>query len=208
MSELAKEFEIPRPSLQTILNNKDRVISEFEAGRSAERKRKRKHNFDKVRCARNEKIPVSGEMLLLKAQQFARACGYNNSEKLNINWVNRWKTKKEVVCKKFYGEAESVDQDGVDEWQNYRLPTLLKEFQPEQIFNTDERDRCLPDKTHVFKNEKCAVGKLSKERLSVFVIASMTGEKLPPLVVGKSANPRCFENITNLPTPYEANSKA
>ena len=61
---------------------------------------------------------------------------------------------------------------------------------------------------HVFKNEKCAGGKLSKERLTVLVTASMTGKKLRPLVIGKSANPRCFKNITNLPAPYEANSKA
>ena len=143
LSQLVKEFEIPRSSSQTILNNKDKVISEFEAGRNAEIKRK--HNFDKddeplikwFRYARDEKIPVSGEMLL-KAQEFARACGYDNSEKLGINWVNRWKTREEVVCKKLHGEAESVDQDGAYEWQNYRLPTLLKEFQSEQTFNTDE----------------------------------------------------------------------
>ena len=66
----------------------------------------------------------------------------------------------------------------------------------------------MPDKTHVFKNEKCASSKLSKERLTVLITASMTGEKLPPLVIGKSANPRCFKNIMNLPASYEANSKA
>ena len=106
---------------------------------------------------------------------------------------------------------ESVDQDGVNKWQNERLPTLLKEFQPVQIFNTDETGlfyRCLPDKMHVSKNKKCAGGKLSKERLTVLVTASVTGEKLPPLVCGKSANPKCFKNIMNLPAPYEANSKA
>ena len=146
LSQLANEFEIPRSSLQPISYNKDRVIYEFEARHNAEIKRKRKHNFDKVnellikwfRCAKDEKIPVSGEMLLLKAQEFACACKYDNSEKLDINWVNRWKIREEVVCKTLHGEAESVDQDGVNEWQSYRLPTLLKEFQPEQIFNTDE----------------------------------------------------------------------
>ena len=81
-----------------------------------------------VQCARDEKIPVSGEMLLFKAQEFARTCGYDNSEKLDVNWVNRWKTREEVVCKKLHAEAESVDQDGVNKWQNYRLPQLLKKF--------------------------------------------------------------------------------
>ena len=37
------------------------------------------------RCARYEKIPVGGEMLLLKEQAFASVCGYDNSEKLDIN---------------------------------------------------------------------------------------------------------------------------
>ena len=150
-------------------------------------------------------------MLLLRAQEFARTCGYDNLEKLDINWVNRLKTREEVVRKKLHGETESVDQDGVNKWQNCRLPTLLKEFQPELIFNTNETRlfyRCLPDKMHVFKNKKYAGGKLSKERLTVLVTASMTEEKLPPLVIGKSANPRCFKNITNLPAPYKANSKA
>ena len=95
-------------------------------------KEKRKHNFDTVneplikwfRCARDQKIPVSGEMLLLKTQEFACASGYENLEKLDINWVNKWKAREEIVCKKLHGEAESVDQDGVNEWQNHRLLAL------------------------------------------------------------------------------------
>ena len=53
----------------------------------------------------------------------------------------------------------------------------------------------MPDKTHVFKNEKCAGSKLSEKRLTVLVTASMTGEKLPHLVIEKSATPRCFKNV-------------
>ena len=87
----------------------------------------------------------------------------------------------------------------------------LRQFKAEDIFNADKSGlfyRCLPDKTHVFKNDKCAGGKLSKERLTVLVTASMAGEKLPLLVIGKSANPRCFKNIKKLPLPYESNKKA
>ena len=56
--------------------------------------------------------------------------------------------------------------------------------------------------------EKCTGGKLSKERITVFVTASMAGKKLPPLVIGKSANPRCFKNVKKLPLLYEHNNKA
>ena len=51
-------------------------------------------------------------------------------------------------------------------------------------------------------------GKLSKEKITVLVTAGMAGEKLPPLVVGKSANPRCFKNLKKLPLPYEYNTNA
>ena len=66
----------------------------------------------------------------------------------------------------------------------------------------------LTKRTHVFKNDKCVGGKLSKERLIVLVTASMAGEKLPLLVIGKSANPRCFKNVKKLPLPYKSNKKA
>ena len=74
------------------------------------------------------------------------------------------------MCKKLRGEAESVDQNGVDEWQTNCLPALLKQFKAEDSFNADKTGlfyRCLPDRTHVFKNDKCSDGKLSKERLTV-----------------------------------------
>ena len=105
------------------------------------------------------------------------------------------------MCKKLYGEAESVDQNDVDEWQTNCLPALLKQFKAEDTFNADETGlfyRCLPDRTHVFKNDKCVGGKLSKERLTVLVTASMVGEKLPLLVIDKSANSRGFKNIKKM----------
>ena len=82
------------------------------------------------------------------------------------------------MCKKLHGEAKSVYQDGVGEWQTHCLPALLKQFKAEDIFTADETGlfyRCLPDRTHVFKNDKCAGGKRSKEKLTVLVTASMAG---------------------------------
>ena len=219
VSRLAKDLNVPRTTLNTLRKQKNKIIFEFEAGRNAEMKRKRQHGFEDVdeplvkwfRSARDEKIPVSGEMLVLKARQFASISGYDNVDKLDINWINRWKSREEVACKKLHGEAASVDEACVDDWHKNRLPILLKEFKKEHIFNADETGlfyKCLPDRTHVFKNETCAGGKLSKERLSVLVAASMAGEKLPLLVIGKAAQPRCFKNVKQLPLPYQSNSKA
>ena len=49
---------------------------------------------------------------------------------------------------------------------------------------------------------------MSKEILSVLVAASMAGEKLPLLVIGKAAKPRCFKNVKKLSFSYQSNSKA
>ena len=70
VSMLAKELEISRTSLITILKNKEKIIEDFEAGCSSKTKWKRKHNFEAVdeplmkwfRQARDEKILISGEM--------------------------------------------------------------------------------------------------------------------------------------------------
>ena len=92
----AKELEILRTSLITILKNKEKIIEDFEASCSSKTKRKRKHNFEAVnelllkwfRQARDKKIPVSGEMLLLKDQEYAEVCGCENPKKLNTSWLN------------------------------------------------------------------------------------------------------------------------
>ena len=66
------------------------------------------------RQARDEKIPVSEKMLLLEAQKeyrYAKVCGCENPKKLNMSWINRWKVRKNIVCKKLHDEAESVDQN-------------------------------------------------------------------------------------------------
>ncbi|XKL63967.1 hypothetical protein PGB90_006331 [Kerria lacca] len=67
----------------------------------------------------------------------------------------------------------------------------------------------MPDKSFVYKDEKCSGGKLNKERLTVLLCANSNGsEKLPPLVIGKSVKPRCFKNVRRLPCEYRAQCKA
>ena len=113
------------------------------------------------RLARDSKLPISGA-LLEKARIYATDLGYADPEKFNINWVNHWKKRNEIVVKKLHGEAESVDQDTANSRQKNRLPQLLKEFTAENIFICDETGLfycCLPDCTHAFKTEKCAGGK-------------------------------------------------
>ncbi|GFW31518.1 tigger transposable element-derived protein 6 [Trichonephila clavipes] len=64
-------------------------------------------------------------------------------------------------------------------------------------------------KTFTFKKEKCHGGKHSKERLTILLTVNIDGsEKITPLVIGKSAKPRCFKGINSFPTKYHSNKKA
>ena len=97
VSMLAKGLEISRTSLIIIFKNKEKIIEDFVAGCSSKSKRKRKHDFEVVdepfvkwfSQAKDRKIPVSREMLLLKAQEYAEVCGCENPKQLSMSWINR-----------------------------------------------------------------------------------------------------------------------
>ncbi|GFY15329.1 tigger transposable element-derived protein 6 [Trichonephila clavipes] len=183
--DVAKAFEISLHSLSTILKNKI-----FSASSSRVRKRVSKGNFPRLvltvkqclvswmRQCRGKNIPMGGSLFKEKAKTLAKELGIEFS---------------------------------ASEWQN-SLSDLIKEYEPRNIFNTDETGlffKCLPEKTFTFKKEKCHGGKHSKERLTILLAVNMDGsEKITPLVIGKSAKPRCFKGINSFPTKYHSNKKA
>ena len=86
------------------------------------------------------------------------------------------------------------------------------QYRPEDVYNADETGlffRMTPNQTLATKTVKGM--KKDKNRITVLLCTNATGtDKLKPLVIGKSAKPRCFKHIpkANLGTEYEANKKA
>ena len=81
------------------------------------------------------------------------------------------------------------------------------------MYNADETGlffKSLPNKTLAAKDDKCIGGKLSKERLTVLLCANASGEKLKPLVIGKSKQPRSFGRLkhSQLPVNWKWSKKA
>jgi hypothetical protein len=70
----------------------------------------------------------------------------------------------------------------------------------------------LPTKSLDLKSAPNKEGlKLSKDRITILFCLNKTGaHKMPPLVIGKSKNPRCFKSINrkHLPIEYVSSSKA
>ena len=98
----------------------------------------------------------------------------------------------------------------VNDWKQTTLPIILRQYSPCDIFNCDETGlfwKVTPQRTLAFKNDSCHGGKHSKDRISILVGANMVGEKLPLLVIGKSAHLRVFRN-KHVPLEYKSNKKA
>ncbi|GBM54196.1 Tigger transposable element-derived protein 4 [Araneus ventricosus] len=115
------------------------------------------------------------------------------------------------MAKVISGESKDVDDNDSENWITETLSKILKDYKPENIFNADETAlcfQCLPQKTLTFKKEKCFEGKQRKAILTVMLGANMTGhQKLKPLVIGRSKNPRCFKGAKSLEVDYDFNKK-
>lgn len=105
-----------------------------------------------------------------------------------------------------------MNLDTVEDWRK-KLPQLIEGYELADVWNCDETGlffRGLPDHTLAQRGAQCKGGKQAKERLTVLLFCSATGEKFKLLVIGKSENPRAFKNIdkSKLPVIYAANRKA
>jgi len=100
-----------------------------------------------------------------------------------------------------------VQGSTVDSWKE-RLPEIVAGYKKEDIWNMDESGvfwRALPDKGFGEKRKACKGGKKSKNRLTVAFFVNAAGEKEKPIVIWKSANPRC---LRQLPVTYYDQKKA
>ncbi|XP_067684471.1 tigger transposable element-derived protein 4-like [Haliotis asinina] len=217
---IAAEFKIPKSTLSTILKDKEAIISKLQSAEyGSSRKRIRVSNFEDVEKAlfewfksvRSENIPLSGPILLAKADEFSVKHGHTDF-KAYQSWLERFKKRRGICSAMTHIESSSVDSKSVDDWLTSQLPMLLKNYSPENLFNADESGlfyKLVPQRTLHLKGDKCHGGKKSKEHITVLTAANISGtEKLKLFVIGKSEKPRCFKNVRSLPVDYRSNGKA
>ena len=139
---------------------------------------------------------ISDPMIQEAALEFSKRLNINGFEASN-GWLDKFKILTGILQKILNGDSNEVKIDSeINFKENFHL--LRDGFDKKDIINADECGmfhRALPNKSLVQKGDRCKNGKQSKERLTVLLAASCTGEKLRPLVIGKYENPRCFKNI-------------
>ena len=84
-------------------------------------------------------------------------------------------------------------------WEQF-LSNITDRYNPADIYNAD--------KTGIFLNLVSDKNQFFKCPVSLLVCAIIDGsDKLPLLIIGKSAKPRCFKGVKLLPTEYQSNKK-
>ena len=129
--------------------------------------------------------------------------------KASDGWLSKFKLRHKIKGEILHGESGSVDVQIVDRWKQIHTD-LINSYDAKNIFNVDETGlmwRCTPNKTLIFENEMPKGLKKSKERLTIMLCCSSSGEKLKPVVIGKSKNLRSFRNKF-LPVEYDGNKSS
>lgn len=221
-TERAKKHGIPLSTLSGYLKNENQILQKYAAVPVGEkRKRVKNPGYPSVDAALTQwfyenvrenvvKVSLDSFILKTKALEFAKLLGEENFGASN-GWLENWKNRNNIESVKLVGESASVNYESAAQWM-ISLDPVLKEYEPKNIFNVDETGlffKCMPSKTYKFKEDPCSGGKNSKERVTVLVGANMDGtEKLPLLLIGKSASPHCFRHVKTKPVEYKSNKKA
>lgn len=217
--DVAARFGIPASSLSTILNAKDSIRSAVEAGTSGKKKKLKQSTYADVDKAvytwfmdmRARNVPISGAVLQQKAKDYACILGCDDLKASN-GWLQGFKNRYGIVGRMISGESSSADSEGAAAWVEQKLPGILERYEPRDTYNADETAlfyEMLPNRTLTLKGDLCHGGKQSKRRLTVLLCVNSDGsDKRVPLVIGKSARPRCFKGAHRMPVTYVANAKA
>lgn len=216
--QIAEELNIPASTLRTILKNR-KELEELAVQGGTKRKKIKTSKFEELekvllqwfQQARSLHLPVNGVILTEKAKEVAKELKIDDFSG-SSGWLDRFKSRHGIIYRQICGEAESVHEEDAEMWKQTVLPELLKGFSPNDVFNADEFGlffKLMPDKSLVYKDDKCHGGKRSKERISILACANADGtEKIKLLVVGKAKSPRCFKNVRSLPGEYVAQRRA
>ena len=207
-------------NISMILKNKEKYLAAYKSSVGSPLRRtlkecKYKHIDEGLRnfiagCCKIG-VAINDNILRVKAIEIAKVAniaGFKSSS----GYLDRFKKRNAVTFIKIHGEAGGVDENIISLWFSGKLQNSIQDIDPDNIFNGDELGllwRIQPSATYTIKDSVCKLGKQSKERMTIFLAANMSGTfKLPILVIGKSENPRKFNLVRHLNLMYYHNSTA
>jgi len=225
--DIERLFEFTSSTVATIIKNKEKLVKEYDSNVSANGAKRNKltmqihqpkyQDIDKAvdtwfaESVSQCNVVIGGPEIKEQALRFAVFLQQPDFVASN-GWLQKFRNRHHISYKTIVGEAGLVDKSVTDHYLTETLPNLIAAYKPEDIFNADETAlfyRAQPAKTMIYKDMDANKVKQCKERLTLMLTANMDGsEKLKPLIIGKSASPRCFQgmNRANLPGYYRSNA--
>ena len=151
-------------------------------------------------------IPLSGPIIQETARKFAaemKLPGFKGSN----GWLLSFTKAHNINLKVVTGTEGVANYDTGIKFLNH-LKSICKEYQPQDIFNLDETSLCwraLPERSWLETQKHN--GKLLREKVVVLLAVSIAGERLRPLVVGRT---QCGKgiNMQKLQVDYHCNPTA
>ena len=128
------------------MKNKEKTLEAYESSSFApQRKRLQTAAHSDVedalliwfKQAQSLNVPISGSFLQMKARELAHSL-WHTAFACSTGWFERFKARHGIVFRKMSGESASVTSDMTADWLLTRLPYLLDEFRPDDIFSADE----------------------------------------------------------------------
>ncbi len=182
--KVAIEMGVGRTQINDIAKRKSEVLEEYEQAANPNTKRRCQRTYDDINTltwtwfqdvsVRN--FNISGPMIQVKAREFAEELNLNEFKGSN-GWLSCFLKRHNIVFRTKSGERGDVNIETVSTWKE-RLPEIIKDYEPKDIFNMDETGLFYRDSTrngYIQKGDDCGGGKRSKERITVALCASMKG---------------------------------
>ncbi|GBB87131.1 hypothetical protein RclHR1_01360002 [Rhizophagus clarus] len=150
-----------------------------------------------VENANANNLPVSEMIIKEKAFYFAQEFNIPRENMLFSNgWIEKFKIRNNIRCYRLHGEANSAPLETLFE-ERRKLQPISQDYTLDNIFNADKTDlffRMAPNQT--LASAPTPGTKLDKTHITVLLATNAIGtQKLKPLVIGFSKNPRCLYRV-------------
>lgn len=217
--DIAAEYGISDTTISNWKKNKDQIfkMADLKLAKAKSKVTNGKHPelenavLEFMRIIRDHRFPINAYVIKEKAKEIAISLNIDDF-KASDGWYTGFKNRHDLVLKKTVGHEDRIEPNTINKWREHELPKILANYPLENIYNADETGlffELLPDKTVTTKYDRCKFHNNSKNRITVMFAVNFSGcDKLQPLVIGKSKNPRCFKNVKSLPVIYESNKSA
>lgn len=217
--EFSSENHISRTTLCTILKNKEKIISYSEKiPKNSKRMKMSKPKYEKLEqqtlywfvYVRNNNLPIND--YTIQSFMFQKAIQLNiENFKASNGFLHNFKKRHNVIFKNISGESAGVSMEAFNDWK-MKLKDIIVDYDDDHIYNLDESAlfyRATQSKTLDFIGSDTKGMKIPKDRYTFLLCTNMSGnDKMEMLVIGKSANPRCFKGVNDLHVHYYSNKSA